>query len=575
MGVNNHYLVNTRIFQEIFIKIIMKKNAIGPVVGTALLLVVTVVAIVTFQSWWVTYSSDMLVDVEKKSSSAVENTDVEIVHDNVVYFQSTTENLSISKIEVNGLNCDLESQDYPFKTKKGMNSIKLNSSCFENSSSISEIVVVTDDKVHTKYFTGKEISQENEDTIETGGFDETGFMNYVSNYCYDPDDLYNYSSMTTISEFNTAEGFLACVNTASAPLFPTNLRNKELVFPESDVDLGFLPSSVELAGIALMTPSSSFLNSVTNFSITGNSKIGYIRGFVMGSGYELSIDNLETHSYDVFTWLDIDPEGDDASIPEGENYDYLCENISITGDVVLTNIDPIFTYKNMGSVPTSKFSGGCFYGGLSFASDYSSNLDSILIGRGTFSVNSSPVTNVSGGIVSIRRNHDITDLSGLSSLESVNTRINIIKNDNLVSLEGLNNLKSAGLVSLDNLSSLVTLDGLDNLNGEDGSDLILRVQDLKNLESIGPMESLTTGQLELYRLDSLNNITGLSNLSSGSIRMTPSITDRIDAGQFVPMDNSSPFCTGTVSITKTSNEEGTGSENYYGHVSLCDSSYGS
>jgi flagellin-like protein len=48
----------------------MKRNAISPVVAAALLMVVAVVAVTGFQSWFADYSSEMLSDVEIKSNNA-------------------------------------------------------------------------------------------------------------------------------------------------------------------------------------------------------------------------------------------------------------------------------------------------------------------------------------------------------------------------------------------------------------------------------------------------------------------------------------------------------------------------
>jgi flagellin-like protein len=50
---------------------VFNKKAISPVVATALLLVVAVVAVVGFQSWFTTFQSKQLTDVELKTSSGV------------------------------------------------------------------------------------------------------------------------------------------------------------------------------------------------------------------------------------------------------------------------------------------------------------------------------------------------------------------------------------------------------------------------------------------------------------------------------------------------------------------------
>ncbi len=49
-----------------------KKKAISPVVATALLLVVAVVAVVGFQAWYNSFQSSKLADAEQQSNSGVE-----------------------------------------------------------------------------------------------------------------------------------------------------------------------------------------------------------------------------------------------------------------------------------------------------------------------------------------------------------------------------------------------------------------------------------------------------------------------------------------------------------------------
>jgi flagellin-like protein len=64
---------------------VFNKKAISPVVATALLLVVAVVAVVGFQSWFTTFQSKQLTDVELQTSSGGASIAVERVQNNSVY----------------------------------------------------------------------------------------------------------------------------------------------------------------------------------------------------------------------------------------------------------------------------------------------------------------------------------------------------------------------------------------------------------------------------------------------------------------------------------------------------------
>lgn len=77
----------------------MTKKAISPVVATALLLVVAVVAVVGFQSWFTTYQSGVNVKVEQnsKSGSALTIERVEGTDDAVVYVK----NSAVDPVQIN------------------------------------------------------------------------------------------------------------------------------------------------------------------------------------------------------------------------------------------------------------------------------------------------------------------------------------------------------------------------------------------------------------------------------------------------------------------------------------------
>jgi len=116
------------------------KKCISPVVATALLLVVAVVAVVGFQSWFGTYSTNVLSGVESSSVNDVSSINIETVAGNSLYIKNSGSNLSIKDIKVGGYSC--YDNDTVYNT--GVFEIDI-SSCLENISiSNPDVVVVTD-----------------------------------------------------------------------------------------------------------------------------------------------------------------------------------------------------------------------------------------------------------------------------------------------------------------------------------------------------------------------------------------------------------------------------------------------
>src|SRR3989339_2207521 len=81
---------------------ISSKKCITPVVATALLLVVAVVAVVGFQTFFNTYSSGLFSKVETESSGSVGNTQIDTISSGMLYFKSGFENIEIQSVKVNG-----------------------------------------------------------------------------------------------------------------------------------------------------------------------------------------------------------------------------------------------------------------------------------------------------------------------------------------------------------------------------------------------------------------------------------------------------------------------------------------
>ncbi len=122
----------------------VSKKSISPVVATALLIVVAVISVVGFQTWFQTYSSSTFTNIEQKSQSSL-TTGIEDLIGSTLYFKNGgTSNMEISSAKINGVDCSV-SGSY----KQGMNSIYLGN-CTING--VNNIVIVTNSGVISKKF---------------------------------------------------------------------------------------------------------------------------------------------------------------------------------------------------------------------------------------------------------------------------------------------------------------------------------------------------------------------------------------------------------------------------------------
>jgi hypothetical protein len=118
------------------------KKAISPVVATTLLLVVSVVSVVGFSSWFSVFSSSMLVDIESDSSSSNSVKIEDLVNGNL-YVNSKT-NSTINSISINDIDCNYNG------SVLGLDKIDI-SSCIENISGMANVVIVTGNKIIESY----------------------------------------------------------------------------------------------------------------------------------------------------------------------------------------------------------------------------------------------------------------------------------------------------------------------------------------------------------------------------------------------------------------------------------------
>lgn len=121
------------------------KKAIGPVIATSLLLVVAVAAIVGFQSWYQTFSTDTFADVDDKSGSGVATSGIETVVGTDLYFKNGFgENLTIESIRVGDNDCGINGT-----YSNNIETISI-VNCTENISGSQDVIVTTNKGVFVK-----------------------------------------------------------------------------------------------------------------------------------------------------------------------------------------------------------------------------------------------------------------------------------------------------------------------------------------------------------------------------------------------------------------------------------------
>jgi len=119
------------------------KSAIGPVVAIALLLVVSVLAVVGFQSWFQTYSSSTFSDVETQSNSNLGNSQIETIVGESLYFKNgDSNNITITSVKIDGVDCNVTGN---FST--GMKDLNISACVYNITSQTPEIVVVTNNGI--------------------------------------------------------------------------------------------------------------------------------------------------------------------------------------------------------------------------------------------------------------------------------------------------------------------------------------------------------------------------------------------------------------------------------------------
>lgn len=124
------------------------KKAVGPVVAISLLMVVTVVSVVTFGSWYTTFSGDLSVKTEQNDATGINIGTVKLESNQLTFYAVSPENSFnvINSVEVNGVSCNMVGSDV---VDDSMTEVALDCS---GSKGENDLLVVTNSGAYTYEF---------------------------------------------------------------------------------------------------------------------------------------------------------------------------------------------------------------------------------------------------------------------------------------------------------------------------------------------------------------------------------------------------------------------------------------
>lgn len=128
-----------------------KKKALAPVVSVGLLLVVSVVSVIGFQTWFQTYSSTQYTSIETTGAiaSGSELRIEGVLNKKLYLLKQGSETIDVQTLKIGGNECTLDESPL----NEGMNIINV-SNCLNglDVGTVNDIVVVTDKGVQNEKF---------------------------------------------------------------------------------------------------------------------------------------------------------------------------------------------------------------------------------------------------------------------------------------------------------------------------------------------------------------------------------------------------------------------------------------
>lgn len=286
------------------------KKAISPVVATALLLVVAVVAVVGFNTWFNQYQSNTLSGVEQSSQNS-NSLEIDNLIGSTLYIKNpTTSNLSLNTVKIAGKSCTIN-QNF------GKGSFAVNvSACMNNTVGIVDVVIVSNTSVKSKkIFLKNSITGTSSVSIPSGCHANTpeGF-NWGSGTIGDPWQVCNCTQLQKLSNYVSSNFILtAAIDCTMTPSWSSGsgflpIGNVSVQFRGTLNGKGYTINGLKISrmsatsvGLFGMINQSTIKNiSLTNVIIMGDGSVGGIAGRM----YQSTISNAQVSGTNITSKLD-------------------------------------------------------------------------------------------------------------------------------------------------------------------------------------------------------------------------------------------------------------------------------
>lgn len=200
----------------------MNKKGLGAVVATSLLLIVGVVAVVSFQSWYSTFQSSKLVDVSQQSHDGLSSSIESLVGTNL-YLKSNS-NLTVNSVIINGINCKVSDT-----LSLGVDNLDI-SSCLSNlSEGKSDILILTNKGTLQKVINLKFNNCLGGVSHGNSGLYYNISSVYVGETCYNQTRTCNNGALSGDNSYS----YSSCTIITGPPILTFNSNDTDVAFGEN------------------------------------------------------------------------------------------------------------------------------------------------------------------------------------------------------------------------------------------------------------------------------------------------------------------------------------------------------
>ena len=214
----------------------ISKRAITPIISVSLLLIITILSVISFTTWYNSFSTDLFSNKLNTNSQGSSYLSIEGVFDNILYVSNPyNSNFSYKNIIISGVNCNISGSE-----DNQLVEINIKSCISELTESVNDIIVVTDNNIISKtVFIEKEDIEKSKKINpvlfissygNSGLFDETSGEITIdsSNNLYITGSTrsnLSFSSSLNITNQGSTDFFLVKIDSSGTPLYIKSSEN--------------------------------------------------------------------------------------------------------------------------------------------------------------------------------------------------------------------------------------------------------------------------------------------------------------------------------------------------------------